>query len=497
MKRILLAHQTDFAGWRAAARDALIASLPPDALDWRVEGDNDAPDLFAAEAPASLAPPPAAAPRVPRAFIGLAETVILHRDPGRFALLYRLLWAIQRQPRWLEDASHPDVHLDDQVAKAIRRDIHKMHAFVRFREVAGPDGVPHFIAWFEPDNFILEAAAPFFVRRFTGMRWTILTPDRTASWDGAHLAFAAGATREQAPTSDRVETLWRAYYANIFNPARLKLAAMTREMPRRYWKNLPEADLIAPLARQAAARKDAMVAAAPTAPPAFAAAEARRRLLQAPAPPGDHPRSLAEAREAARGCRRCPLWESATQTVFGKGPEEARLMLVGEQPGDREDLAGTPFVGPAGQMLDRALEAAGIPRRAVYVTNAVKHFKFEPRGKRRLHKTPEAPEIAACRGWLEIERALVRPRLTVALGASAAQALLGRRVTIGRERGRPAALPDGAALWITVHPAYLLRLPDEAARSRDYARFVEDLGGAWTWLSASAGPWSADHALND
>jgi probable DNA metabolism protein len=485
LRRILLAHATDFLGWRQAAREALGARLPPDALDWRVEGEGETLDLFAEEPAKPPAAPDGVPPRVPRAFIGLAETVILHRDPGRFALLYRLLWGIQAQPKLLEDASHPDVHLADQLAKAIRRDIHKMHAFVRFREVEAPDGAPHFIAWFEPDNFILEAAAPFFVRRFTGMRWTILTPDRTAAWDGERLTVTAGATREQAPTSDRVETLWRAYYANIFNPARLKLAAMTREMPRRYWKNLPEAELIAPLARQAAAREDAMVRAAPTAPPAFAAAEARRRPAE-PAPLAhDRPGSLAEAREAARACRRCPLWEPATQTVFGEGPEGARLMLVGEQPGDREDLAGAAFVGPAGRMLDRALEAAGIPRREVYVTNAVKHFKFEPRGKIRLHKTPEAPEIAACRWWLDIERMLVRPRLTVALGASAAQALLGRRVTIGQERGRLQTLPDDSALWITVHPAYLLRLPDEAARTREYVRFVEDLSGAWASLASS------------
>jgi uracil-DNA glycosylase len=489
VNRIRLAHQTDFAGWRDAARQSLLAGVPPDALDWRVAGE-EAPDLFLLEEAGDPAPPKpeAAAPRVPRAFIGLAETVILHRDPGRFALLYRLLWGIQRQPRLLEDASHPDVHLADQVAKAIRRDIHKMHAFVRFREVAAPDGEAHYIAWFEPDNYIVEAAAPFFVRRFTGMRWTILTPDRTASWDGEHLTFAEGAVREQAPTSDRLEVLWRAYYANIFNPARLKLAAMTREMPRRYWKNLPEAELIGPLTEQAAAREDAMVKAAPTEPTLFAAAEARRRA-PAPAPvavpAGERPTTLAEARAAAATCRRCPLWENATQTVFGEGPEGARLMLVGEQPGDREDLAGAPFVGPAGAMLDRALVEAGIPRAEVYVTNAVKHFKFEPRGKFRLHKTPDTPEILACRWWLDSERALVRPQLTVALGASAAQALLGRRVTIGRERGRPEDLPEGGALWITVHPSYLLRLPDEAAKTREYGKFVADLAGAWNWLGAA------------
>jgi uracil-DNA glycosylase len=486
VNRIRLAHQTDFAGWRDAARQALLAGLPPDALDWRMAGE-ETPDLFLADGvePAPVAPDPAAA-RVPRAFIGLAETVILHRDPGRFALLYRLLWGIQRQPRLLEEASHPDVHLADQVAKAIRRDIHKMHAFVRFREVAAPDGEAHFIAWFEPDNFIVEAAAPFFVRRFTGMRWTILTPDRTASWDGDQLTLGPGASQEEAPTSDRLEVLWRAYYANIFNPARLKLAAMTREMPRRYWKNLPEAELIGPLTQQAAEREDAMVKAAPTEPTLFAAAEARRRPpAPVPAASDERPDTLAEARAAAAGCRRCPLWEHATQTVFGQGPEGARLMLVGEQPGDREDLAGVPFVGPAGAILDRALAEAGIPRPEVYVTNAVKHFKFEPRGKFRLHKTPDTPEILACRWWLDTEQALVRPQLTVALGASAAQALLGRRVTIGRERGRVEQLPQGGALWITVHPSYLLRVPDEETRLREYGKFVADLAGAWRWLGAA------------
>jgi uracil-DNA glycosylase len=162
-------------------------------------------------------------------------------------------------------------------------------------------------------------------------------------------------------------------------------------------------------------------------------------------------------------------------------------MLVGEQPGDREDLAGAPFVGPAGAVLDQALAEARIPRPEIYLTNAVKHFKFEPRGKFRLHKTPDTPEIEACRWWLETERSLIRPQLTVALGASAAQALLGRRVTIGRERGRPTELPQGGALWVTVHPSYLLRIPDEATRAREYALFVADLAGAWAWLGVEAG----------
>jgi DNA polymerase len=161
--------------------------------------------------------------------------------------------------------------------------------------------------------------------------------------------------------------------------------------------------------------------------------------------------------------------------VFGEGPAGASLLFIGEQPGDQEDVIGRPFVGPAGQILDRALEAAGIDRRTIYITNAVKHFKFTPRGTRRIHQTPDAPEIQICRFWLDVERVQQRPQLTVLMGATAARAMLGRPVTIGRERGRPFRLPDGAQGFITVHPSFLLRLPDEASRTREYAAFVADL----------------------
>jgi DNA polymerase len=179
--------------------------------------------------------------------------------------------------------------------------------------------------------------------------------------------------------------------------------------------------------------------------------------------------------EAAR-CTRCPLYRHATQTVFGEGAIDAPLMFVGEQPGDQEDVAGHPFVGPAGRMFDRALEDAGIDRARTYITNAVKHFKFVQRGKRRIHSKPDAGEITACRWWIDRERALIRPRVTIALGATAARSLFGKTMTIGQERGRPLALPEGGGeAWITVHPSYLLRLPDAAAKAEEYARFVDDL----------------------
>jgi len=185
--------------------------------------------------------------------------------------------------------------------------------------------------------------------------------------------------------------------------------------------------------------------------------------------------SLQALREEAANCRACPLWKDATQTVFGEGPAHAPIMLVGEQPGDKEDLAGKPFVGPAGQILDRALEEAGIDRRQVYVTNAVKHFKFVPRGKIRLHQKPTTGEIKACRQWYERELAAIKPALVVAMGATSAQSVFGKITPINKTRGRLIDLDNGIKALVTVHPSYLLRLPDADSKAREYKRFVSDL----------------------
>lgn len=189
---------------------------------------------------------------------------------------------------------------------------------------------------------------------------------------------------------------------------------------------------------------------------------------------GPKGQTIAQLREEARGCRRCPLYRRATQTVFGEGASHAAILFVGEQPGDQEDLQGKPFVGPAGRLFDRALAEAGIEREETYVTNAVKHFKFEPRGKKRLHKRPDRGEIEACRWWLRAEIALIRPKLIVALGATAAYALAGRAITISKVRDGTLELMGHQGL-VTVHPSYLLRMPDEAARKHEYRRFVADL----------------------
>jgi len=196
--------------------------------------------------------------------------------------------------------------------------------------------------------------------------------------------------------------------------------------------------------------------------------------------------NLKSLREEAANCQACPLWKNATQTVFGEGPAHARAVLVGEQPGDKEDLAGKPFVGPPGQMLDRALEEAGIDRSKVYVTNAVKHFKFVARGKIRLHQKPTTPEIKACRQWYERELATIKPTLVVAMGATAAQSVFGKLTPINKNRSHLIDLEQGIQALVTVHPSYLLRLPDAEAKAREYERFVSDLKIAATLLRKSA-----------
>ncbi|WP_085810432.1 UdgX family uracil-DNA binding protein [Sphingomonas sp. TZW2008] len=453
MRLVTLATPDDFDAWRDQARALASDDVPPEDIVWQV--GSQVGDLFAAGAtPRHDA---VGAPlKVPRGFIDLARNAILHRDPERFALLYTLLTRLRRETGLIEDHADPLVRRLEGLAKHVRRDIHKMRAFVRFREVVD-QGDSRYVAWFEPDHHIVRANAAFFVNRFASMRWSILTPEVSLHWDGAALSEGPGATKADAPDGDPIEEVWKTYYASIFNPARVKVGAMLKEMPRKYWKNMPETALVPGLLAQAQARESGMIEKART------------------TPGGNSEIAWDALREEALGCTRCHLYRPATQTVFGEGPVSAAIMFVGEQPGDQEDLAGRPFVGPAGQVFDRALGEAGIDRAETYVTNAVKHFKFEPRGKRRIHAKPDAGEIEACRWWIEQEQMLVRPKVTVALGATAARSLFGKTMTISRERGRALALPEGGEAWITVHPSYLLRLPDEAARTAEYARFVEDL----------------------
>ena len=466
----------DFAFWRERARGLIQCDVPPDRVSWVEPGGTG--DLFAVEGPSRgerRLPVPGDDARPVRAskrFMSLARNAALHSDPERFSLLYRLLWRLQSNARCMEDKADPDVRRVEELDKAVRRDSHKMHAFVRFREVQGEDGADHYVAWFEPDHHIVRANAGFFMRRFANMNWSILTPRGCLHWDGTTMRESGPARREDAPDGDPVEALWKSYYASIFNPARLKVGAMLSEMPRKYWKNMPEAELIPDLIAGAQRREAGMVAAGQV---AGGAREERERPL-----------TLDTIAQGIAACRDCPIAECGTRAVMGEGPRGATLMLVGEQPGDHEDEQGKPFVGPAGQLLDQYLAKAGIERSQAYVTNAVKHFKFAQKGKRRLHQSPSPKEIDTCRWWLEAERAVVKPRVVLALGASAARGLLGKTVSISKARGTPIALDDGSELWITALPSYLLRL-DGATREEQAAKFADDLAAVKARLTQIAG----------
>src|SRR3954447_8450127 len=368
MHLVTLENDIDFDGWRTAARALVLNDVKPADVTWRVKGN--APDLFG-DTPSPLPDAPEGTFNVPAKFVEQAKLAILHRDPQRFALLYRLLWRLKRHHDLLDVATDPDVTAVAAMVRSVRRDEHKMHAFVRFREI-GRERSSRYVAWFEPEHHIVELAAPFFARRFADMPWSILTPDLCAHWDGHEVSFTPGVDKSEAPSEDRLEELWRRYYASIFNPARLKVKAMQTEMPKKYWRNLPEASIIKPLIEDAERMTGAMIANAATDP------HKPQKRPEAPMKRKTAADDLEALREEAAHCRACHLYKDATQTVFGEGPKSANIMLVGEQPGDKEDLAGHPFVGPAGQMLDKALQEAGVDRKKVYVTNAVKHFKFVP-----------------------------------------------------------------------------------------------------------------------
>ena len=467
MREVVLNEPGDFAEWRSAARGLLASGVAPEDVSWRDR--EEGASLFGDEA----AIQPAGSVSLPRELLEIAERVICHRDREVPARLYRIVWRASRDRQLLARTTDAEVDWLRGADKAIRRDVHKMHAFVRFRRLGEEAGRESFAAWFEPSHRILRLTAPFFQRRFYGMDWAIVTPDARAIWQDETLSYGPAGTKDEVPDSDVVEDQWRTYYGAIFNPARVKIDAMRSEMPKKYWKNLPEAQDIAPLLAGAEARVERMREAA------VSLANPRTEKWRTRVPDElaltDDIDTLDELARAVGGCTRCPLHCSATQAVVGEGPKAARIMLVGEQPGDREDLEGRPFVGPAGQVLNEALEEAGLDRTRLFLTNAVKHFKFEPRGKRRLHQNPTTGEIDICRWWLGKERALVKPDLIVTLGGSALRGVTGKSASIASVRGAVHDLEGGARLIATIHPSFLLRLPDRERAAEERKAFVADL----------------------
>jgi uracil-DNA glycosylase len=469
VKIVRLEGEVDLEGFRRAARATAARGLGADAIRFVTETAEGENDLFAEqEAPefSTIVVPL----RVPARFLDLADLVCRHKEPTRYDLLYAALLRLRETPRFLEIASDPLVRRLEDMERAVRRDRHKMTAFVRFREVDAPDGA-RFVAWFEPTHYIEELTAPFFVDRFASMRFAILTPRASILWDGT-LRFGPGARREEAPPLDDFAGTWDVYYRSIFNPARLMERAMLKEMPKKYWANLPETRLIPAMSSAARHREARMVAAQPSkVEPGAVRVAARFAEAGKSQPPADVRETLLSE---AKACRLCSIADCATQIVFGEGPTQARAIFVGEQPGDQEDLQGRPFIGPAGLLLRSALREAGFAETECYLTNAVKHFKFLPRGKRRIHKSPSAGEIDRCRWWLDRELALVNSPLIVTLGASALRAVAGPSARLAEMRGLPIGI-GARTLLPTVHPAYLLRLPDPAAKTAETRAFASDL----------------------
>jgi len=424
MRHVTLATETDWDGWRRAARSLVLTEVEPADVRWSVGGRGHAMP----EGKGSF--------NLPRALVEMASLAFQAREPERFSLLYSLVWRANRGELSLDANDDPDLLLARRMAFAVRAEAHRMRSLLRFMPVQDSEG-ERLLGWYAPAHFVLEANAQLISRRFPEQHFSIIAPDGSAHWDGESLRFGTGLRKATDDTT--LAAWWDAHHGAVL--------ADTRD-----GTSVPEAEA----------------------------------LYESPRPPDQVPLGpvvmelhadpeVTRAQREAADCQRCDLYRNATQSVFGEGPAGAAAVFIGEQPGDQEDVIGRPFVGPAGQLLDRAMEEAGIDRRAVYITNAVKHFKFTPRGKRRIHQSPDAGEIHACRFWLDVERVRLQPKLLVLMGASGARAVLGRAVTVTRERGRPLRLPDGQLAFVTVHPSYLLRIPDADSKAREYRAFVRDL----------------------
>ncbi len=451
--------------WRRQARSLLARDVPPAAVNW-VDPRMPQPALAELSIDAAATTAGAASRTVPGKFLERARSASYHRDPRRWAILYRLAYRLTHGERaLLANDLDPDVIALQTMSKQVARDIHKMHAFVRFREVQDDDG-PHFIAWHRPDHFIVRPASTFFRERFRVMRWSILTPDESAYWDGAVLTFGPGVPQSEAPQADRLEDLWRTYYKSMFNPARLNP------------KSDDARDAGAALGHAARGATDQAVAARSAGP--------RGRMIQKPSiepsarlfvPEDAQSRGITSSGDAMP---RLPVVRARGSSGVRRGRRTATVMLVGEQPGDEEDKQGRPFVGPAGEVLNRALRDAGVERAEVYLTNAVKHFSFHREGKRRIHDKPRAKDVRACRPWLEAEIDRVKPDVIVCLGSTAAQALLGPSIRIQRDRGQEFRAAWAPRVLVTYHPSAVLRADDPQHSDEIYQWLVDDLRAANT-----------------
>ncbi|MGX9775440.1 UdgX family uracil-DNA binding protein [Janthinobacterium aestuarii] len=451
-----------FDEWRAAARELIARGVPPADVAWQCQHGEG--DLFSATPDVTDASAPQL--RLPRQLVELLQAAACFSVPDRWAFLYQVLWRWQLGQHDVMSPADADGARLHAMVKAVHREEHDMHAYVRFRERPECEGAPRFVAWFEPVHEVLPQVARHFARRMGATSWMIATPAASMLWDGTTLHAGPALMQGAADIDDAGEALWLTYYRSIFNPARVNADLLHSHIPSRFWKNLPEGAIV-PAMLSGAANGERR-----TGQTASVGQRSGAAMIPIAAERAQPTREVATSLDQ---CRRCELWKSATQAVPGIGPAQARIMLVGEQPGDQEDLAGLPFVGPAGALLEQAMQEAGMARDSIYLTNAVKHFKWEPRGKRRLHKTPAQREILACHGWLEEEIERVQPQVIVALGSTALKSVL--------QDGAASMTPligttiehAGSSVITVYHPAYVLRAPDESSRRQAYAVIVAGL----------------------
>jgi probable DNA metabolism protein len=461
----------NFKEWRATAKQHILHNVPPEQIIWSsyqaAQGN-----LLSAIEPVLNLEKPYKTFTVPKTFMDMAESIACQRDSSKWDKLYRALWRITHGEKHLMEVKS-DVLVNDLYLfyKAIRRDAHKMKAFVRFK-LHVEDGEEYYIAWYKPDHNIARLVSGFFKRRFAVMKWTIMTPGETVSWNGEELIFSEGVPTNINNADDQLETLWCTYYRAIFNPARIKIQAMKNEMPIRFWHGLPEAAMIPSILQEAPARVAKMMreqeGSAVTAFDYF-----------------PEKRTLGALENAAASCKGCPIYQCARQTVFGKGPQHANLMIVGEQPGLQEDIEGVPFVGPAGKVLRQELATLGAAPEEIYMTNAVKHFKNVKVNGRQMHRSPGVREISACKPWLSAEIAIVKPKVILCLGVTPAKALINPGFKMTNQHGKWDTFGDEqTVIAATYHPAALLRAPDEQMKETMYKAFRQDLARAFELASA-------------
>ncbi|RKE39785.1 DNA polymerase [Paraburkholderia sp. BL23I1N1] len=511
MKRIPI--ELSFAAWRRAARALLRQGVDPSQIEWVESGSEAAVESRGADngsaaghalpssatsaaehiACATAAGVPGAEPAgivagdvdtgttaalaIPRELLSWLKTAACFRAPDRWALLYRVLWRWTHGEHHVLDLSDPDGALLDQRIKAIEHETEDLLTLTLFRRRDPSMGPPEFVGWYEPHHDLLERAAARFAARMGDSTWMLATPHGAVFWNGMLLRIDRPAAEEREPaahalpasamtgeaiTSTPAEALWLAYYANAFN-------GLPSPVPLRYWRMPPAGPpLPARLARERSrlGAQSAAVTVPPTPPVEYSAMT----------PP------LLEPTGPLATCRRCALWRNAKQTVAGAGPASAAIMVVGEQPGEYENQHGEPFTGPTGQLLDAVLVRAGLERKALYLTYAVKHYKWETLDQQRVHRTPARREVEACQYWLEKELTRVAPRVVVTLGATALKALTGAHVNLSEYLGQTIA-HEGRLIVPAWHPSYALGMAD--ARLRD--DILASIATAFSRAAALAG----------